>query len=188
LEDQQTLIREASAVIRDCERVLEVATELVDGIPARREEVLKNLAAAREHKREVKQKWRRVINDDNASRDDEWEADREYDRASNAVWRAESALGADDLDPENRKAVARQLAGLVREESYQKLDDIATRSAGDPEVHRTVSESKEEVGRVTYRLISRFREARLLELDERNECRAEAQAILKIQETCKSAR
>jgi hypothetical protein len=179
LEDPKTLISEASAVLRDCERFLEVATELVVGIPARREEALKDLAAARERKEEVDEKWRRVFYYDTASREEEEEeAYREYWRASDDVTRAQAALGSDDLVPENRKAVARQVAGLVRQESRRRLDDIDARSAGDPEVRRIVSEYKEEVDRNTYRLITRFQAARPLERAELRKCKSEAQAIV----------
>lgn len=154
-----------------------MANALVLGIPARREEVLKNLAAARERKKEADTKLSRLLVDANASEEEVWEANRERWRASGYVNSAQQDLGSDDLDPENRKAVARQMAGLVREESWQRLNALAARS-DDPEVRRTVSEYKEEVRRATYQLITRFREARPLERDEVNKCRAEAQAIL----------
>jgi hypothetical protein len=63
---------EARAVLTDCERFMGVAAELVLGIPARREEVLKNIAAARERKNEVEEKWQWVYEDDSsASREEE---------------------------------------------------------------------------------------------------------------------
>ena len=77
---------------------------------------------------------------------------------------------------ENRKAVARQLAGLVREDAKRRLSDISARS-DNPEVRRTVAECKDEVERSTYRFIRRFAEAWTLSLEEVRTARAEAHAI-----------
>jgi hypothetical protein len=85
-------------------------------------------------------------------------------------------LAADDLQPENRKAVARQLAGLVREDAKRRLSDISAHS-DDPEVRRTVAECKDEVERSTYRFIRRFAEEWSLTLEEVRTARAEAHAI-----------
>jgi hypothetical protein len=79
LEDPKDLIAEATAVLKDCPRFLRVAAELVDSIPARREEEQKAVDAARKRLREAKEKWRRVVYDDNITREEEREADREYE-------------------------------------------------------------------------------------------------------------
>jgi hypothetical protein len=176
-EDPRALITEATTVLRDCDRLLRVAAELVDGIPARREEAQKRVDAARKRLSEAEEKWRRVVYDDNSSREEEREADREYERAQRSVYSTYPLYRPDDLDPENRKAVARQLAGLVREESWQRLNNIAARSE-DPEVQRTVARCKDEVSQTIYRLIKRFKEASPLEPDELRTTRAEAYAIL----------
>jgi hypothetical protein len=57
------------------------------------------------------------------------------------------------------------------------LNNVAARSE-DPEVQRTVARCKDEVSKATYRLITRFREARPLEPEEQRTTRAEAHAIL----------
>jgi hypothetical protein len=85
-------------------------------------------------------------------------------------------LAADDLQPENRKAVARQLAGLVREDAKRRLSDISAHS-DDPEVRRTVAECKDKVATSTYRFIRRFAEEWSLTLEEVRTARAEAHAI-----------
>jgi hypothetical protein len=77
---------------------------------------------------------------------------------------------------ENRKAVARQLAGLVREDAKRRLSDISARS-DNPEVRRTVAECKDEVERSTYRFIRRFAEGWTLSLEEVRTARAEAHTI-----------
>jgi hypothetical protein len=81
------------------------------------------------------------------------------------------------LDPENRKAVTRHLASLVREDSEQRLRAIVARS-DDPEVQRIVAECKDEVARSTYHVIRSFKEARSLEHNEVRTTRAEAHDIL----------
>ncbi len=86
-------------------------------------------------------------------------------------------MGSDDLDPEHRKAVARQMAGLVREDSEQRLRGIAARS-DDAELRRAVAERKEEVGRAARYVINRFPAARDLLIEEVREARAEASKAL----------
>jgi hypothetical protein len=155
-ENPNVLIANATKVVTDCDRYLEAAEELVVGIPTRREAVMERIAAAEERSRQAHEKW---------------------DKASGEVsYLRNYELGADDLDPENRKAVARQLAGLVREDAKRRLSDIAVRS-DDPEVRRTVADCKDEVERSTYRFIRRFAEARTLSLEEVRTARAEAHAI-----------
>jgi hypothetical protein len=174
-ENPNVLISEATKVVTDSERYLEAAEELVDGIPTRREAVMERLAAAEERSRQAWEKYRRVWREE-VSRWEERELEEEWQRASGHVSSLHSRLGADDLDPENRKAVARQLAGLVREDAESRLRDIAARS-DDPEVRRTVDECKDEVARSTYRLMRRFAEVRSLIHHEVRTTRAEAHTI-----------
>jgi hypothetical protein len=176
-EDPRTLITEATTVLRDCDRILRVAAELVDSIPAKREEVQKARNAAQKRLKEAREKWRRVVYDANTSREEEREADREYERVQQSISGMYPPYSADDLDPENRKAVARMIAGLVREESWQRLNNITAQS-DDPKVHRTVARCKDEVSKATHHLITRFKEARPLEPRELRTTRAEAHAIL----------
>lgn len=84
----------------------------------------------------------------------------------------------DYLDSEHRRAVARQMAALIGEESKRRLDDIAVRSDA-PDVQSAVSKYKEEVVRATrYMAERRFRPASALAPDEVTKARAEAGEIL----------
>ena len=105
------------------------------------------------------------------------EAARASSRASGALSRARAALASDEFGPEYRKAVARQMAGLLREDSDQRLDAIAERG-NDPELRETVSRCKEDVARATRYIIRRFAEARSLQTDEVRKARTEAIGIL----------
>ena len=175
-ENPNVLIANATKVVTDCDRYLEAAEELVVGIPTRREAVMERIAAAEERSRQAHEKWSRLFEAE-VGRWELNEAREEWDKASGEVSHLRNyELGADDLDPENRKAVARQLAGLVREDAKRRLGDIAARS-DDPEVRRTVAECKGEVERSTYRFIRRFAEAWSLTLEEVRTARAEARAI-----------
>jgi hypothetical protein len=174
-ESPNVLIAEANKVVTDSERHLEAAEELVVGIPTRREAVMERIAAAEERLRQTEETWDRLFEAEVGK----WElkeAEVERDRAYWEVSGLRGELGADDLNPENRKAVARQLAGLVREDAKRRLSDISARS-DDPEVRRTLAECKDEVERSTYRFIRRFSEAWGLSLEEARTARAEAHAI-----------
>ena len=174
-ENPNFLIAEATRVVTDCERYLEAAEELVVGIPARRRALMERIAAAEESLRQEEEKYRR-LSDEEVGKWELKEADRERERASWRIYFLRDRLAADDLQPENRKAVARQLAGLVREDAKRRLSDISARS-DDPEVRRTVAECKDEVATSTYRFIRRFAEAWSLTLKELRTARAEAHAI-----------
>jgi hypothetical protein len=174
-EKPNVLIAEATKVATDSERYLEAAEELVVGMPTRRGALMERIVVAEERSRQAKEKWNRLFDEEV----DKWklrEAEIEMDRASGHVGYLRDQLAADDLQPENRKAVARQLAGLVREDAKRRLSDISARS-DDPEVRRTVAECKDEVATSTYRFIRRFAEAWSLTLKEVRTARAEAYAI-----------
>jgi hypothetical protein len=174
-ENPNVLIAEATKVVTDSERYLQAAEELVVGIPTRREAVMERIAAAEERLRQAHEKWLRLYEADVGKRELR-EAEVEQSKANWEDFRLRGELGGDDLNPENRKAVARQLAGLVREDAKRRLSDISARS-DDPEVRRTVAECKDEVATSTYRLIRRFAEAWSLSLEEVRTARAEAHAI-----------
>jgi hypothetical protein len=174
-ENPNVLIAEATRVVTDSERYLEAAEELVVGIPVRRGALKERIAAAEERSRQAREKYRRLWDAD-VGKWDEREAEKEWERAMSQVYNLQNQLGADDLAPENRKAVARQLGGLVREDAERRLSEIAARS-DDPEVRRTVAECKDEVATSTYRFIRRFTEAWSLTLEEVKNARAEAHAI-----------
>ena len=174
-QNPNVLIAEATKVVTDSERYLEAAEELVVGIPTRRGALMERIAAAEERYRQAKEKWNRLF-DEEVGKWELREAERERERAFWKVEGLRDQLAADDLQPENRKAVARQLAGLVREDAKRRLSDISARS-DDPEVRRTVGECKDEVATSTYRFIRRFAEAWSLTLKEVRTARAEAHAI-----------
>ena len=174
-ENPNVLIAEATNVVTDSERFLEAAEELVVGIPTRRGALMERIAAAEERSRQAKEKWDRLF-DEEVGKWELREAERERERAFWKVEGLRDQLVADDFQPENRKAVARQLAGLVREDAKRRLSDISARS-DDPEVRRTVAECKDEVATSTYRFIRRFAEAWSLTLKEVRTARAEAHAI-----------
>jgi hypothetical protein len=174
-ENPNVLIAEATRVVTDCERYLEAAEELVVGIPARRRALMERIAAAEESLRQEEEKYRR-LSDEEVGKWELKEADRERERASWRIYFLRDRLAADDLQPENRKAVARQLAGLVREDAKRRLSEIAARS-DDPKVRRTVAECKDEIATSTYRFIRRFTEAWSLTLKEVKTARAEAHTI-----------
>jgi hypothetical protein len=171
-ENPDVLIAEATRVVTDCERCLEAAEELVVGIPARRRAVMERIDAAEERSRQAHEKYRRLW-DAEVGKWEEREAEEEWHKASGHVHYLQSQLGADDLDPENRKAVARQLGGLVREDAERWLSEISARS-DDPEVRRTVAECKDEIATSTYRFMRRFAAARSLVPEEVRTTRAEA--------------
>jgi hypothetical protein len=163
-------------VVTDSERYLEAAEELVVDIPARRRAVMERIDAAEERLRQARDKYCRLW-DAEVGKWEEREAEEEWQRARSQVFNLQSRLGADDLDPENQKAVARQLAGLVREDAERRLSEIAARS-DDPKVRRTVAECKDEIATSTYHFMRRFKEARSLVPEEVRTTRAEAHAIL----------
>lgn len=176
-EDSGLLSIDARRVVEGCELYLEVAGALVLEIPKTREEVLARIAAAKKLKDEAHEEMLRVCRDESASRAEKREAERAYDEAHWRHFETQQELGSDHLDPENRKAVVRQLAGLIREDAEQRLDAIASRS-DDPELRRTVAESKEQVQRATRYVLKRFAEAKPLQRDEVRKARAEASEIL----------
>ena len=175
-ENSNVLIAEVDRVVKDSRRYLAEAEELVEGIPRRRARVEERIAAAQERSKEAREEWYRVREDDDVGWAEQEEVYHEYLRASSAVSGVRSLLGSDDLDSENRKAVARQVASLVREDADQRLRAIAARS-DNPEVRRVVAECKEQVASATYHLMRGFAEARSLEHEEVRTTRAEAYGI-----------
>jgi len=178
-ENPRSLIAEATKIVADVERFLETAVESVRAIPAKRKEALEADAAAKEREKQAWAEWERVRVAKLSKRHKDI-ANRKFDRASKEAWRANQYLASDAFDTEYQKAVARQIAGLLREESEQKLDDISTRS-DDPELQRTVAECREEVGRTTRYVITTLAAGGDLQPAEVRKARAEADAILEHQ-------
>jgi len=178
-ENPRSLIAEATKIVADVERFLETALESVLAIPAKRKEALEADAAAKEREKQAWAEWKRVRAAKLSKREKD-RADRSFDRASKAAWRANQYLASDTFDTEYQKAVARQIAGLLREESEQKLADIANRSE-DPELQRTVAECREEVGRAARYVITTLAAGGDLHPAGVRKARAEAGAILEHQ-------
>ncbi len=177
-EDPIALANEAAAVLADCENLLAEAAESVRSLPEDRAEVLEARAAAREReKRAYDEVWRGIRGE--LSQWHKEVAEEEYERALREVSRADRYLATGDLDPEYRKAVARQMAGLLRDESEQRLDNIAARS-DDPGLQKTVAECRENVGRAARYVINMFPPVRELQPDEVRKARAEASGTLRI--------
>ncbi|QIN83770.1 hypothetical protein GBA63_14855 [Rubrobacter tropicus] len=181
-ERLNALYSEATQVLLDCTGNLEAAEELVDGIPDRRAALERRLAPLLKRRDEAYEELERVRlkryseDDYDYVSPEERVAEDTYQRARSDAYHASMGTGGDDFDLENRKAVARQLASLVREDSERRLEAIAKRG-GDPELRKYVAGCKDEVFRSTYRLMRRFAEARSLLHEEVRTTRAEANNI-----------
>src|SRR5215210_3274930 len=158
-EDPRTLIAEARKVVEDCEGLLEETVELVEDLREGRERDFERIAAAEERERQGREEWRDLRKMADAGAEvPKWRLARvraEYERAGNEAYRLRGRLYIEDLDDENRKALGRQMAALVREESERRLRDIATRS-DDPELRRAVAECEDEVARGARYIVSRY--------------------------------
>jgi hypothetical protein len=175
-ENPRVLIAEADKLVDHCENHLQLAIEFVQDLPRIRNERQARIDAAKERGRLADDEWRRA-------KEEGWSKERKHEagRAAGRAWdeydRETMALGSDDLHPEYRKAVARQMAGLIREDAEQRLKAIANRS-NDPELQKKVSESKEEVARATRYVTKLFAEIVPLQNDEIRKARTEASEIL----------
>jgi hypothetical protein len=178
-DDPRILLAEVHRVVTDCERLLEAAIEFVQALPTDQERVEARVAAAEERRKQAWEEYRRLLTEDDVADWKEREAREKYERASSeSFWLGLHLLGSDDIDPEHRKAIARQMAGLVREEAEQRLRDIVARS-DDPELRSTVAEGKETVARTSRYVVTRFRPPpRELPLDEVRKAHREAREIL----------
>ena len=133
---------------------------------------------ARDRERRAEEWYFRVSEDGRGKNPEEAEEARtEMEKAERAVSRASRPLSSGQFDPEHLKAVARQMAGLLKEESDERLRIIAA-SSDDPEVRETVAECAEEVARAARYVLRRFAEARPLQNAEVLKARAEASEIL----------
>jgi hypothetical protein len=176
-DDPRRLTAEARRIAAECERYMEAAVEFVRALPEDRQRAEERMAAARERRRRASEELDRLFEDENADERELDRAEREYHRAWNAQFRLSWYRDTDETDPEHRKAVARQMAGLAREDSDQKLREIARRT-DDPEVRKAVAEYREDVARAARYVENRFRKARDLPVDEVRKARVEATEIL----------
>jgi len=155
-------------VLAECERLLELASESVRAVRAKRQEALDGLASAEERH---KQATRRYASEEYG------DADQERHEANRQVGMLRGYLGSDALDMEYQKSVVRQIAGLLREDALQELNEIATQS-DDVELQKTITECKEDVSRAARYVITGFSAAGDLLLEEVNQARAEAHKTL----------
>lgn len=176
--NKRRLVSAARRVVEDCEGRLELAEKTVRETQARREEAEKRLAEARQRERQAEDWFWRVYDKGRGEgTEEEEDARTEMERAGRAVSKATRPLTIGKFEPEYRKAVARQIAGLIREESEERLKIIASRS-DDPEVRETVAECREEVARAVRYVLKMFAAARPLRREEVRKARAEAEEIL----------
>jgi delta 1-pyrroline-5-carboxylate dehydrogenase len=175
-EGSKALITEATMVVADCERFLEVARESLRTLPARRKEAAEADAAAKEREERASDKWGRARRDKLSERHKE-AARKEAETASRAASSADRHFASDQFDTEYQKAVARQMAALLREDSLQRLADIAARS-NDAELQRTVAECREDVDRGTQYVINKFKAAPHFHPGEGRKARVEARERL----------
>lgn len=179
-EDSISLIAEAAAVFEQCETFLEAAADSVRAIPKDHIEALECISVTENRKKQAEKELDLVLRDNS----DHWHeteaekiAEAEYFKASEQAQWARNRLGSERLDTEYRKAVARQVAGLLREDSLKELDDIASRSNA-PEVQQTIAAYKDEVARATRYIINMFPAATEIQLAEVRKARTEARATL----------
>lgn len=175
-EDPIALTAKASKVLADCETFLEVAAKSVRALPAEREAAFERRASAEEQCELAEKEHRRVRNEKLSRWHEVIAAEKKYDRVLMELNRANKFLDSDNLDPEYRKAIARQIAALLQEDSLKELDEIAVCS-DDLELQRTVEECKEGVNRATRYVIKMF-PGRDFPLDEVRKARTEAREIL----------
>lgn len=174
--DTLSLLADATRVLEKARRSFEAGCRTVSEIPIKREEAQRRVAEAQERKVQAQARYERAVEEER-DRDYVYELQEEYSRISWAAFKARDLLWSDDLDMEHQKAVARQVAGFVREEFAQKLDAIARRSE-DPQVRRTVAQYKEEISQSAHQLIREFQPARELLLSEVKQAQAAARRII----------
>ena len=175
-EDPKSLIAAAIRAVEEFKISLELGYKTVHDIPSRLEQAKKALAVARKRLDRANAEYR-IARDEDRDREYEHELQEEIERAYSRVSWAKTHTAGDDVDVEYQKAIARQIAGLGREESTKRLDDIAILS-NDPKVQSTVAECKDEVSKAAYRLIKAFPEARPLLGAEVRKARAEAHRMI----------
>lgn len=171
------LIVEADRVVADYGRYLEASEELVDGIPERRAALERRLAPFRERLDAANEETQRARRDHGFD-SPEWDsALKAQDRADSALYHAGRGFGGDDFDVVNRKAVARHLVSLAKEDTERRLDVIAARD-GNAGLRAAVAERKDEVFRSAHYLLTRrFADERGVQSEEVRTTRAEANDI-----------
>lgn len=156
---------------------LDIGYKTVYDVPARLKMAEETIASAQEHKKRADEELSRMY-EENFSQRRQRELREEWEEAT---WRASNArnlLMSNSVDIEYQKAVARQVAGLVREDCRNKLQALAARNS-DLRVRRVVSDHKDEILKETDRMIATFSPARELQTDEVQKARVDAERLLR---------
>lgn len=167
------LAAEATDALAYCESRLDEAVEAVRSLQEERTKVLETRAAAQERQNRLYDELTalRAAPGDNSRREEK--AEREDWATERAIRRADRYLESGELDAEYRKAVARQMAGLLREDARRRLKGIRVRS-DNPELLKTVAECDDGVLRAARYVINMFPLASQLHSSEVNKAHAEA--------------
>ena len=173
-EKPTTPADEAAAALSRCEALMEEAAEEGRSIGADREGIVRARDEARGRESAAYEKM--ALARDAERRDRRAEAG--FNAAAREVSRLDRFLASGELDPEYRKAVARQMAALARDDAQRELDSIAARGGGDPVLRRTVAGYGDDAARGARYVAKMFAPVRDLEPGEVRKARAEARRIL----------
>lgn len=168
-EDPAALAAEAAAVLARCEALMEEAVEEGRSLKGDRAAII----GAREGENRAYEKM--ALARDAGRRDRE--AEREASTGGQEASRADRLLASGELDPEYRKAVARRMAALARDDVRRELSAVAARG-DDPTLSGTVDGYDEDAVRAARYVARMFALARELEPGEVRKARAEAREIL----------
>lgn len=172
-EDPAALAAEAAAVLARCEALMEETVEEGRSLEGDRAAIIGARDDARERENRAYEKM--ALARDAGRRDRE--AERAFSAAGREASRADRLLASGELDPEYRKAVARQMAALARDDVRRELSAIAARG-DDPTLSGTVEGYEEDAVRAARYVARMFAPARELEPGEVRKARAEAREIL----------
>ena len=172
-EDPAALAAEAAAALARCEWLMEEAVEEDRSLEGDRAAIIGVRDDARERENRAYEKM--ALARDAGRRDRE--AERELSAAGREASRADRLLASGELDPEYRKAVARQMAALARDDARRDLSAIAARG-DDPTLSEIVGGYEEDAVRAARYVARMFAPARELEPGEVRKARAEAREIL----------
>lgn len=173
-EDPNTLAAEAAAVLSRCEALMEEAVAEGRSLEGDRAQIVGDRDAARERENRAFEKMESARD---AGRSDRG-AEGDYGAALREVSRLDRLLASGDLDPEYRKAVARQMAALARDDAQRELEEIAARGGGDQALRVTVAGHADDAARAARYVAGMFAPVRGLEPGEVRKARAEAREIL----------
>ncbi len=153
-KDSTACATKAAAILADCETLLDEAIRYVRVLPSDLKQALEDHTSAQNFADSATEKYFRILNS-SFSQERLDAAKRKSSKAHGAAYRANRYLEDDIFDAEYRKSVARQIAGLLRQDSIKELDLIASRTS-DSESIKTVSQYKTDVERASRYLIKMF--------------------------------